>query len=147
MLSAVSCLSLSLNTVQTSALSSDSRKSVAVLCSRHAGLVEQASVSQNHAFMNSGRRSGSRRRALVQRAASQDASGAGTSGEFNLTEYVEAKVERGKEIFRTSQCVLTVHSQACVCCSVERSEKDSSVILLKMLDGRGNILPVFVGEA
>ena len=29
---------------------------------------------------------------------------------------------------------------------VERSEKDASAILLKMLDGRGNIMPVFVGE-
>ncbi len=30
--------------------------------------------------------------------------------------------------------------------AVERTDKDSSMLLLKMLDGRGNILPVFVGE-
>lgn len=96
MLAAASCLSHAVKTVQIPALSVDSRKSCAVPCLRHAGLNAQLSGLQPQPFFGA-RRCSTGRALNLQRAASQDASGAGTSGDFNLTEYVEAKVERGKE--------------------------------------------------
>ena len=96
MLTAASCLSHAVKAVQAPALSIDSRKSCAVLCPRHAGLNAQLPGLQPQSFLGA-RRCATGRASNLQRAASQDASGAGTSGDFNLTEYVEAKVERGKE--------------------------------------------------
>ena len=96
MLAAASCLSHAVKTVQTPALSVDSRKNCAVPCPGHARLNAHLPGLQPQSFLGA-RRCSTGRATNVQRAASQDASGAGTSGDFNLTEYVEAKVERGKE--------------------------------------------------
>ncbi|KAL0054253.1 hypothetical protein WJX82_006139 [Trebouxia sp. C0006] len=124
MLSAVSCITHNVATAQLPALSADSRRACGVQSLRLAGSHEQACVTHSQAFLASARRCGSAKRSSsLRKAAPRDSNGADTSGEFNLTEYVEAKVER-----------------------VERTDKDSSMLLLKMLDGRGNILPVFVGD-
>ncbi len=131
------------------ALSVEGKKSCAVQSLRHAGLHEQVCVTSNQAFLASARRcSPSKRTLTLQRAASQDANGADTSGDFNLTEYVEAKVERGKET------VCSCLSEFCwlsrnnfTFCTVDTTDKNASVLLLKVLDGRGNILPVYVGES
>ncbi|KAL3144978.1 hypothetical protein ABBQ32_003482 [Trebouxia sp. C0010 RCD-2024] len=122
MLAAASCLSQAVKAVPSPALS-ETRKNCVVPCHRHAGLSEQLPALQPQLFVGVSRRCTTRRTLSVTRATPQDSSGAGTSGDFNLSEYVEAKVER-----------------------VERTQKDASAILLKMLDGRGNIMPVFVGE-
>lgn len=97
MFSAACCFSHTSTTGHLSALSVDSRKGCAVQSLRHFGLHEQACASHSQMFLVSSRRCSIAKRATsLQRAAPQDSNGAGTSGDFNLTEYVEAKVERGK---------------------------------------------------
>lgn len=42
---------------------------------------------------------------------------------------------------------LAAFAELLLSCAVEKTEKDSaSVLLLKMLDGRGCILPVYIGS-
>ena len=66
---------------------------------RH-GSRDQACLTHSQAFLTGARRCGPVRHvSLLRRAAHQDANGADTSGDFNLAEYIEAKVERGLEPF------------------------------------------------
>lgn len=120
MLTAASCLSQAVKTVPLPAVSVDTRKNCAVPCHRHAGLSEQLPVLQPQLFLGASRRCATRRTMSVQRATPQDASGAGTSGDFNLSEYVEAKVERGKET-RVQLFLATSRSQQS-CCAVQLRE-------------------------
>jgi len=99
MLSAVSCITHTVATVQLSALSAESRRACGVQSLRLAGSHEQACVTHSQAFLANARRCGSAKRlSSLRKAVPQDSNGADTSGEFNLTEYVEAKVERGGEM-------------------------------------------------
>ncbi len=99
MLSAVSCITHTVATAQLPALCADSRRACGVQSLRLAGSHEQACVTHSQAFLASARRCGSAKRlSSLRKAAPQDSNGADTSGEFNLTEYVEAKVERGGEM-------------------------------------------------
>lgn len=101
MLSTVSCITHTVVTAQLPALSADRRRACGVQSLRLAGSHEQACVTHSQAFLASARRCGSAKRlSSLRKAAPQDSNGADTSGEFNLTEYVEAKVERGGEMVK-----------------------------------------------
>lgn len=135
---------------QPLALHAEGRRAGILLPLRHAFVHDQACSSQVQAlFVNARRCRPAKRGQTLQRAASQDASGSDTSGDFDLSQYVEAKVDRGETLlFSQHDRPYLGHSSCFVVCTVERTKNDasSSMLLLKILDGRGCILPVFIGE-
>lgn len=94
------------------ALHAESRRAGVLLPLRHRLVHEPACSSHGRSsFVCARRCRPARRSPVVQRAASQDASGSDTSGEFDLTQYVEAKVERGEAnvlgMFAAQCCIIS----------------------------------------
>ena len=97
MLSGATCRSCTLPALSAAAVCPDFRRNCALSFLRHADLHQRVLVTHAPTFSASARRCGLKRSRVTPRAAPQDANGADTRGDFNLSEYVEAKVERGKE--------------------------------------------------
>lgn len=130
------------------ALHAESRRACVLPSARRCLVHEPACSSHGHTSFVSARRCCLARRAqTLRRAAPQDASGFDTSGEFDLSLYVEAKVERGTAnvslpvVICTTRLTMTGVSRV-----VDQTNNNANVLLLKLLDGRGCILPVYIGS-
>ena len=82
---------------QTLALHAEARRAGVLPLPRHSLVHEPACSSQGLSpFARVHRSRPTKRSHTLKRAAPQDASGSDTSDDFDLTQYVEAKVERGE---------------------------------------------------
>ena len=94
--SMLSSMSSHVLAAQGFALHAQRRRACVLPSTRRCLVHDPAFSSHGHTSFVSARRCRPARNQTLRRAAPQDASGSDTSGDFDLSLYVEAKVERGK---------------------------------------------------